>query len=127
VQVGEFVASPSSSFETANMPPFEICGRDGVDLDAWWDEHFQAYQGVSVPGFPNLFTILGPYGYNGSWYFNLIERRTFTTPLDSKSHCPAPRLVTPSAPTATTSPSYAPTCEVYAGRGRVVRSQLSSD
>jgi hypothetical protein len=28
---------------------------------------------VSVPGFPNFFTILGPYGYNGSSYFNLIE------------------------------------------------------
>ena len=30
---------------------------------------------MSVPGFPNLFTILGPYGYNGSSYFNLIENQ----------------------------------------------------
>jgi cation diffusion facilitator CzcD-associated flavoprotein CzcO len=61
-------------FEPGNMPPFPIRGRDGVDLEGWWDEHrYQAYEGVSVPGFPNLFSILGPYGYNGSSYFHLIE------------------------------------------------------
>jgi len=26
-----------------------------------------------VPGFPNYFWMFGPYGYNGSSYFNLIE------------------------------------------------------
>jgi cation diffusion facilitator CzcD-associated flavoprotein CzcO len=61
-------------FESGNMPPFPIQGRDGVDLEEWWDTNrYQAYEGVSVPGFPNLFTILGPYGYNGSSYFHLIE------------------------------------------------------
>jgi cation diffusion facilitator CzcD-associated flavoprotein CzcO len=61
-------------FESGNMPPFPIRGRDGVDLEEWWDANrYQAYEGVSVPGFPNLFTILGPYGYNGSSYFHLIE------------------------------------------------------
>ena len=33
----------------------------------------QAYEGVSVPGFPNYFWMFGPYGYNGSSYFNLVE------------------------------------------------------
>lgn len=61
-------------FEKGNMPPFTVRGAGGLDLDKWWEENrFQAYQGVSVPGFPNFFTILGPYGYNGSSYFNLIE------------------------------------------------------
>jgi cation diffusion facilitator CzcD-associated flavoprotein CzcO len=61
-------------FEAGNMPPFPIHGADGVDLDRFWDENrFQAYHGVSVPGFPNLFTILGPYGFNGASYFHLIE------------------------------------------------------
>lgn len=61
-------------FERGNMPTFAVRGAGGVDLEEWWAEHrFQAYQGVSVPGFPNLFTVLGPYGYNGSSYFNLIE------------------------------------------------------
>ena len=61
-------------FEQGNMPPFPVTGRDGVDLERWWGEHrLQAYEGASVPGFPNFFTILGPYAYNGSSYFNLIE------------------------------------------------------
>lgn len=64
-------------FEKGNMPPVPVSGADGVDLETWWDENrFQAYQGVSIPGFPNLFMMLGPYGYNGSSYFNLIETQS---------------------------------------------------
>ena len=39
-------------------------------------ERLQAYQGVSLPGFPNYFTVFGPYGYNGASYFTLIEAQT---------------------------------------------------
>jgi cation diffusion facilitator CzcD-associated flavoprotein CzcO len=61
-------------FESGNMPPFEILGAGGVNLSEWWDANrFQAYEGVSVPGFPNWFSILGPYGFNGQSYFGLIE------------------------------------------------------
>ncbi|KAA0018492.1 flavin-containing monooxygenase [Antrihabitans cavernicola] len=61
-------------FESGNTPPFPVSGLGGLDLEAWWDDNrYQSYHGVSVPGFPNMFTILGPYGYNGSSYFNLIE------------------------------------------------------
>jgi cation diffusion facilitator CzcD-associated flavoprotein CzcO len=64
-------------FESGNVPPFPILGSRGVDLEAWWDEHrFQAYEGISVPGFPNFFSVLGPYGYNGASYFSLIETQT---------------------------------------------------
>lgn len=64
-------------FEKGNMPAFTVRGAGGADLEKFWAENrFQAYQGVSVPGFPNFFTILGPYGYNGSSYFNLIETQT---------------------------------------------------
>jgi len=64
-------------FEQGNMPPFPVQGVGGVDLEAWWGENrFQAYEGISVPGFPNFFAVLGPYGYNGSSYFNLIETQT---------------------------------------------------
>jgi cation diffusion facilitator CzcD-associated flavoprotein CzcO len=64
-------------FETGNMPPYPVRGSGGLDLEGWWDENrFQAYEGVSVPGFPNLFAILGPYGFNGSSYFNLIEHQS---------------------------------------------------
>ncbi len=61
-------------FDPGNMPAYPVAGRGGADLYAYWDEHrYQAYEGVSVPGFPNYFTMFGPYGYNGSSYFNLVE------------------------------------------------------
>ena len=64
-------------FEPGNMPPFPVRGADGADLEAFWTTNrYQAYQGVSVPGFPNFFTILGPYGYNGASYFTLIENQS---------------------------------------------------
>ncbi len=63
-------------FNKGNMPPFPVIGGNRVELAAWWDENrFQAYEGVSVPGFPNMFLILGPYGFNGSSYFTLIENQ----------------------------------------------------
>ncbi len=61
-------------FDPGNFPKYRVSGRGGVDLERWWGENrYQAYEGVSVPGFPNYFTMFGPYGYNGSSYFNLIE------------------------------------------------------
>ena len=64
-------------FDPGNFPKYPVAGRDGVDLEQWWDEHrYQAYEGVSVPGFPNYFAMFGPYGYNGSSYFNLIETQS---------------------------------------------------
>jgi cation diffusion facilitator CzcD-associated flavoprotein CzcO len=55
-------------------PIFPVYGLGGVELDAWWDENrMQAYEGVSVPQFPNLFHIIGPYGFNGASFFLLIE------------------------------------------------------
>ena len=64
-------------FETGNMPPFPVRGAKGLDLEEYWGKNrFQAYQGASVPGFPNFFSILGPYAFNGSSYFNLIETQT---------------------------------------------------
>ena len=63
-------------FDKGNLPSFGVRGSGGVELAEWWDENrFQAYEGVSVPGFPNMFMILGPYGFNGSSYFTLIENQ----------------------------------------------------
>jgi len=61
-------------FDTGNMPPFVTRGVGGVALEDWWTQNrLQAYEGVSPPGFPNWFSILGPYGFNGQSYFGLIE------------------------------------------------------
>lgn len=60
-----------------SMPPFAITGSAGVTLAEFWSRHrLQAYEGVSVPGFPNMFSVMGPYGYVGSSYFALIETQT---------------------------------------------------
>ena len=38
----------------------QVTGRGGTDLHAQWGGDAQAYQGVSVPHFPNLFMLYGP-------------------------------------------------------------------
>jgi cation diffusion facilitator CzcD-associated flavoprotein CzcO len=56
------------------LPGYDVAGRDGLVIADWWEtDRLQAYQGVSAPGFPNFFTTFGPYGYNGSSYFQLVE------------------------------------------------------
>lgn len=56
------------------LPGYDVVGRDGLVIADWWEsDRLQAYQGVSAPGFPNFFTTFGPYGYNGSSYFQLVE------------------------------------------------------
>jgi cyclohexanone monooxygenase len=57
----------------ANYPAIEIIGRDGRDLGKWWRKNgFQAYQGVSVPNFPNLLNLAGPFTYSLN-FFNTME------------------------------------------------------
>ncbi len=60
--------------DTDSVPTYPVTGAGGQSLAQFWDENrLQAYEGVSVPGFPNMFTVFGPYGYVGSSYFALIE------------------------------------------------------
>ncbi|MCO1580307.1 NAD(P)/FAD-dependent oxidoreductase [Crossiella sp. SN42] len=57
-----------------NFPAIEIIGRDGKNLGKWWRENrFQAYEGVTVPGFPNFVSLNSPYSYSGLSYFTTIE------------------------------------------------------
>jgi cation diffusion facilitator CzcD-associated flavoprotein CzcO len=57
-----------------NFPAIEVIGRDGRNLGKWWrDNRFQAYEGVSVPSFPNFLTLASPYSYSGLSYFTTIE------------------------------------------------------
>jgi cation diffusion facilitator CzcD-associated flavoprotein CzcO len=60
-----------------DMPTYALTGSGGRSWSEHWNQHrLQAYEGVSVPGFPNFFTVFGPYGYVGSSYFALIETQT---------------------------------------------------
>ncbi len=57
-----------------NLPAIEVIGRDGRDLGKWWRKNrFQAYEGVSVPYFPNFLTLASPYAWVGLSWFNTVE------------------------------------------------------
>jgi cation diffusion facilitator CzcD-associated flavoprotein CzcO len=58
----------------ANLPAIEVIGREGRNLGKWWRENrFQAYEGVSVPYFPNFLTLASPYAWVGLSWFNTVE------------------------------------------------------
>ena len=57
-----------------NLPAIEVIGREGRNLGKWWREsRFQAYEGVSVPYFPNFLTVASPYAWLGLSWFNTVE------------------------------------------------------
>jgi cation diffusion facilitator CzcD-associated flavoprotein CzcO len=58
----------------ANLPAIEVIGREGRNLGKWWREAgFQAYQGISVPYFPNFLTMASPFAWVGLSWFNTVE------------------------------------------------------
>ena len=64
-------------FNRKCMPGYEIVGRDGRELGEFWETNrFQAYEGASVPGFPNLFLFMGPYSAAGASYFTMIDTQS---------------------------------------------------
>ncbi|WP_298190124.1 NAD(P)/FAD-dependent oxidoreductase [uncultured Pseudomonas sp.] len=53
------------------LAPMQITGLDGVELDQVWRDGAEAYKGISVSGFPNLFILYGPntnLGHNSIIY-----------------------------------------------------------
>lgn len=61
-------------FEKGNLPTYEVFGRDNVELGEFWDQNrYQAYEGATIPGFPNYFMVLGPYSTTGASWFSMIE------------------------------------------------------
>jgi cation diffusion facilitator CzcD-associated flavoprotein CzcO len=51
----------ATGFHVTDTPFAKVIrGRDGVRLDDEWRGSPQAYRGAAVPGFPNLFWVIGP-------------------------------------------------------------------
>ncbi|MGL4305691.1 MAG: flavin-containing monooxygenase [Mycobacteriaceae bacterium] len=48
------------------MRPMLITGRDGMQLSESWANGPRGYRMTAIPGFPNLFTVLGPNSPTGS-------------------------------------------------------------
>ncbi len=70
----------STGFESTRfLAPMEIRGRDGRDLNEVWREGANAYLGMTVAGFPNLFVMYGPNTNlgSGSIIFQLESQMTY--------------------------------------------------
>ncbi|RAU93093.1 flavin-containing monooxygenase [Mycolicibacter senuensis] len=48
------------------MRPMRLLGRDRISIDDAWSAGPRAYRMTAIPGFPNLFTVLGPNSPTGS-------------------------------------------------------------
>ena len=50
----------ATGFDVSYKPRFPIVGQDGVDLADKWKVIPESYLGISIPGFPNFLTFIGP-------------------------------------------------------------------
>ncbi|MBS9534569.1 NAD(P)/FAD-dependent oxidoreductase [Mycobacterium sp. M1] len=48
------------------MRPMQLIGREKISIDDTWAKGPRAYAMTAIPGFPNLFTVLGPNSPTGS-------------------------------------------------------------
>ena len=73
-QIDALVLATGFNLWDANFPAIEVIGRDGRNLGKWWREQgYSAYEGVTVPRFPNFVSLNSPYSYSGLSYFMTIE------------------------------------------------------
>ncbi|MGH3562520.1 MAG: flavin-containing monooxygenase, partial [Mycobacterium sp.] len=57
----------ATGFQAHNyMRPMTLRGRDGLSIDDAWAKGPRAWAMTAIPGFPNLFTVLGPNSPTGS-------------------------------------------------------------
>jgi len=67
----------ATGFQAHNyMRPMHIVGRDGITLDDAWVKGPKAYRMTAIPGFPNLFTVLGPNSPTGLISLQYSAERT---------------------------------------------------
>lgn len=66
-----------TGFETTGfLHPIKVTGRGGLDLHQTWAKGAEAYMGVTVAGFPNMFLLYGPntnLGHNSIIF--MVERQ----------------------------------------------------
>lgn len=68
-------ATGYKTMEKGNLPTYEVYGIGGLELGNFWEKHrYQAYEGITVPQFPNYFIIsFGPRSVTGASWFSIIE------------------------------------------------------
>lgn len=68
----------ATGFKAHNfMRPMNLVGENGLTIDQAWANGPRGYRSVSIPGFPNLFTIVGPNSPIGN--FSLIATSEIQT------------------------------------------------
>ncbi len=76
----------ATGFQAAEaMSPFPVRGRGGLELNEVWRQGAKAYLGTTVPGFPNLFMIVGPntgLGHNSMVFMIESQLRYVMDALD---------------------------------------------
>lgn len=67
----------ATGFEAHNyMRPMLVRGRDGVSIDDAWAKGPRAWGMTAIPGFPNLFMVLGPNSPTGSMSLQHVAELT---------------------------------------------------
>jgi cation diffusion facilitator CzcD-associated flavoprotein CzcO len=67
-------ATGFSVFDKNIVPAFQTYGLDGLEIGEYWEENrFSAFQGITVPKFPNYFMIFGPYSAASASWFGMID------------------------------------------------------
>ncbi len=67
----------ATGFQAHNyMRPMNLRGRDGLSIDDAWAKGPRAWAMTAVPGFPNLFTVLGPNSPTGSMSLQHVAELT---------------------------------------------------
>lgn len=73
-QIDTLILATGFDVWESNLPAIEVIGKDGRNLGKWWRENrFQAYEGMTVPMFPNLLTQASPYAWVGMSWFDTVE------------------------------------------------------
>lgn len=58
----------ATGFQAQNyLRPMKFTGENGLTLDQAWQDGVRGFRTVALPGFPNLFTIMGPHSPIGSY------------------------------------------------------------
>jgi cation diffusion facilitator CzcD-associated flavoprotein CzcO len=67
----------ATGFQAHNyMRPMQLRGRDGLSIDDAWAKGPHAWGMTVIPGFPNLFTVLGPNSPSGSMSLQHVAELT---------------------------------------------------
>jgi cation diffusion facilitator CzcD-associated flavoprotein CzcO len=74
-EIDTLICATGFNFFNRNcMPTFEVVGKNKINLGEFWENNrFQAYQGATVPNFPNYFMIFGPYSIASPSWFGMID------------------------------------------------------